>query len=494
MRNKLLIICIIFICLGLISCQTTEQKELVNILKEINISNQNIKIPDVEIEKYINYLSEEEMLTIEEFDSFFPEGYKATAEEGVDKEGAIKDIKLYIKALKTNYGLYNFYGGNAVFTKIEEETIEFINSKENVYKYEITEFLSQKLSFVQDKHFDIGSRLLVKDKYMYIDNNNEYLKDDNGYYKIIDEVRYYIKAINNDFEIDKYLKLSIGETGNIVYRIYMIKENDNEYSEYLLTKDLACDVLLQGDEEIKEEIFLDVIGNDANKSGQVFNYTEIENIPIITMKAMTFIDNDISQEFIRTAEKTKDSKVTIIDLRDNRGGDGLLPLKWIETRFGEIAKANSKGFYLSRIGGIDYNIEDELLKTDIYKYLSLEKINDNYYTMGNRTESQLIQNDNLIFVIVDKNTSSAGELFIEYLKGVENVIIVGSNTMGTLTGSSYGEMYLPNTKIEIGYGGWMRIYDQDFFVEGRGFIPDILLDDDRALEELIEMIKYYGIV
>ncbi len=207
------------------------------------------------------------------------------------------------------------------------------------------------------------------------------------------------------------------------------------------------------------------------------------------MKAMTFSNEPCSEEFLQTARATREEKITILDIRDNSGGNGFLPVQWIEERFKEIPKNSSKGIYLNRFS----NMDDEYFHTSehLCKYFSLDIIDDYFGEFKSRENDELIENENYIFVIVDKNSGSAAEYFIELLKGIENVIVVGSNSYGLLNSSSMGLLYLPNSGINFTYGNWLKIFDEEVFKEGVGFMPDILIDDENTVEAVLNLIEYY---
>lgn len=480
----------------LTSCTTSNEISFKEVVKEINNYNENIEVPKVDLTKYINDIEDEEMLTYDEFDSFFKDYKGRNWQDGVDKELLKADLELYFRALRTNYGPYEYFGGDKAFNKVKDEAVEFIDSKDIILKYEIVDFLADKLSFVDDIHFFIGGRQTKKSIYMYLDKENTYLKDADGYYKVKNNKKYYIKSIDDNENIEENIKLSIDENGKLIYILYKMIENNSMYASATpLVMEVKSNIEFIDEEGEKniEKVNLTTIKNYKKTSTlSTYNYEEKDSIPIIRMNSMPMEDNEDTIKFLVSAIMTKNKKVTVLDIRGNGGGRGELPVKWIEARFNKIVKSNSKGLYVNRLKEQpEFNQKFE--ENDFYKYVSLEKINDYFYKMKDKENEELVKNNKYIFLIIDKNTGSAGEYFIDLLRRVENVIVVGTNSFGVLNGSLYSYLILPNTGIEFGYGNWLRVYNDELFEEGRGFMPDIVVDGDEALDRVLDLISYYNL-
>lgn len=475
----------------LTSCKINDN-EFIDLVKDINEYNESIKVPDIDLSIYTNGLLESEILTWDEFQSFSKYRFKKINDNKEYKEYLKEDINLLFKALRSNYGLYNYFGGDINFNLVKEETLAFIDSKEILTENEVVDFISGKLSFIKDKHFYIGSRNTMKSNFMYV-NNKEYFKDESGYYKFENNKKYYIESIDGDLDIEKYIKPSIGGDGQIIYVLYKIIENEVGINEYLSDREVKGVIKYIGESKIVEDDVFSIYGVDKKTFDKVFKY-EDDSVPIITIRAMDLSDEEDIKKFVKTAIESKKSKVTVLDLRDNIGGNSVWPVMWIKSRTNKLVKSNSKSLFVQRLlNQPDYN---DILKEEnsmTYEYLSFRQINDYYYEMDNKGDDGLIKNKNYIFVIVDNNTASAGEFFIDLLKRLENVIIIGSNTNGVLNGSIYDNLRLPNTGISFGYGNTIRIYDKELFEEGRGFMPDIIVNDDETLEKVLKLIQYYNL-
>ena len=99
-------------------------------------------------------------------------------------------------------------------------------------------------------------------------------------------------------------------------------------------------------------------------------------------------------------------------------------------------------------------------------------------------------NDRLIIVLTGKKSASSAELFVDTMHNLENVLIIGENTSGTILSSSERKQ-LPNSKI-IATMGRTTIHlfpGEDYFEELRGFYPDIWVPAAEAEEFAVKLIE-----
>jgi len=455
-------------------------------LEKINYENLNIPISKLNIRDFISELPDEEILTAEEHTMLFssPQMISPTA---ITKKEAISDVTLYFKALKSSYAPYNYYGDDEKFLNAKESVLNFIGDNDVIQVDELTQCLEDNLSFIPDEHFYIGKYdFNLENTYRYYSNSTlKILKNSVGYYLEYDNVYYHIKSINEDKDIEKYLKLSINTDGNLVYNLGLLQKYDGQASSTITV------VLYRGESEYTKNIELKLLNTLSDATDSPLEYTTIDDIPIISSRDIPYSISLDGIEFIKTASEIKESPVSIIDLRGNHGGDILTTLNWINEYFG--VSSDGKGLFLllyrrskDAPSYYDFNTFDKDLET-----LQLEKVDTYYYEHIPKPKEQLNKNSNTIFVLTDKETSSAAEFFVEHLKDFENIVVVGTNTHGTLESSNIELGYLPNSHIEFAYGNWLRLYDDKFFKEGDGIKPDLWVDGEDALDLTLKLISNY---
>ncbi|MCL2322786.1 MAG: S41 family peptidase [Oscillospiraceae bacterium] len=93
---------------------------------------------------------------------------------------------------------------------------------------------------------------------------------------------------------------------------------------------------------------------------------------------------------------------------------------------------------------------------------------------------------------MDNLTVSAGELFISYLRQMDNVIFVGTSTTGALTISDEAENNrLPESKFHIYFGIGLNIRSDLSQFESVGFAPDLWVPPGESLDRVIKFIEQY---
>lgn len=457
-------------------------------LKNINYKNLNIPVSEQNIRDFISEIPDEDILTSKEYYSLFSSPQRLSPTIITAKE-AITDVNLYFKALKSCYAPYNYYGGDEKFLKAKESVLSFIGDKNVVKVDELTESLKDSLSFVPDGHFYIGKYDFNLDNtYRYYSNSNlQIFKNDIGYYTEYGNVNYYIKSINGDKDVEKYLNLSIGPSGELTYNLGVLQKYEGQASSLVST------TFYRGKSEYIKDIELKLSNTLSENPKSSLKYTTIDDIPIISSREIPYSIGLDGIEFTQTASKIRNSPCSILDLRGNNGGDILTALNWIKEYFGVFS--DGKGLFLLLYGRskntpsyYDFNTFYKDLET-----LQLAEVNSYYYEHIPKTKEKLKENPNTIFVLTDKETSSAAEFFVEHLKDFENVVVVGTNTKGTLESSNVELGYLPNSHIEFSYGNWLRLYNENFFKEYVGIKPDLWVNGKDALDLTLKLINNYNL-
>lgn len=106
-------------------------------------------------------------------------------------------------------------------------------------------------------------------------------------------------------------------------------------------------------------------------------------------------------------------------------------------------------------------------------------------------EGKFIENDNLIFVLIDQDVASAGEGFVDRLRYIENVVFIGGNTRGCYLVPNNYTYQLPNSKLDLGFGEGVFIGAEGENLDAEGFKPDIWIDSADALNATVKLIKNY---
>lgn len=198
--------------------------------------------------------------------------------------------------------------------------------------------------------------------------------------------------------------------------------------------------------------------NDEKKTN--FGFLKLEILPdnIGFLKLKYFADPANLEELIQSVFTfLKDTESLIIDLRENSGGSGTM----LQKLTSGLLKERS-----SSLLAITYKDNKVNLKTDSIPLFNYEKP---------------------LYLLVDKNTFSAGEGFAFILQNRKRGIVIGETTAGA--GNIAGPHAVDkNFVLTIPVGiivdaltlkGW----------EGQGVVPDVEISPEKALEKALEIIK-----
>lgn len=499
MKKKLLAI-IITIPLIFSACVSSKEKiidkgeDFNKVLIDMNKSAEEVSKKSVNIaEKCKPWLMSEEDYTKYQCENLFK--YVAKYENGTFKfseenecnymtfityDEAKEDIDMLFKLFRNCYAGYGYFGGDEVFYKAKEKILKELDGKKQIKILEFQELIFSNLEFLKDYHtnYKMVDKCL---KLYYIGKDIDFFKNENGYYKINENKPYYIKQINNEKNLEKFMKLTINREGKLVYAIAVNQASNNEQA----IKGIDVEVEYMNDKNISsEKINLKAIGNVSRVSKEI-SYSLKDGVPISKLGRMstkTAEDTEI-KEFIETGKKLKDYPVGIIDLRGTGGGDPKIGEEWFKNYTGEDFRSKS----------VDMKFNSNLIKYCLENNYNENKWSEPLFEVKPRYSGEYsrVKNKNVMFVLVDKSDVSASEIFIEDLKEMDNVILVGSNTGGCFSTGGVIMYFLKNSKIPNLLGTVLHLtpYSDEF--EFKGFEPDILVDPSDSLDRVQKLIKYY---
>lgn len=170
----------------------------------------------------------------------------------------------------------------------------------------------------------------------------------------------------------------------------------------------------------------------------------------------------------------------VIDIRNNGGGNlsrSALLGRYIANK---PFKISDSAFSVKR-GGYSYpgRIQNHFFYWLMMNLVTAKKKDGNYHFGYLEHHYFKPKNRNHfggnVYVLTAGATFSASTLFINHVKGQENVKIVGDETGGGYYGSSAintPDLTLPNTKIRLRLPLYRLVMDKDRPKTGRGFFPD----------------------
>ena len=423
--------------------------------------------------KYDNFDDE---LPIEECINESLEKYKTTY---LKKPLALEDIEYLFSLMKYGYAGYEYFGGDESFLKAKENIIwsvvEFHGDEISIDDF--LDIIYLELKFIQDSHLAIGTHKMCNYYKFYSSRQFPFYKNDMGYYTFLDKNVYYLLSVDGK-DPEPYMKYSIDDNGNAIYNLGILASTENI--------SISLDLLLESKDETRNESLSLFEYIPHYKYGpNSYEYYEIGEIPILELTSLCRISpEDYSiEKFISDSTKLRNKENIIIDLRGNLGGSVINIDKWYKGFTGTRLRKDiaQSGLYTNTSVGLTRNkFENKENEKEDVKDKCLQEI-DSYEYMDyfpgwspvEFNEFVPVENNVNIYILVDKDTSSAAEFFAYYLRKLDNVTLVGTNTNGcTLTGNC-SSAYLPNSKINLHITHKLYIGKDFENTYGIGMVPDL---------------------
>ena len=407
--------------------------------------------------------------------------------EKITSQEAIDDFTLFSAAVRQVYAGYIFFGGDEVFLPVFDEVKELLASKEY---WQVLDFITHIFfaldPVINDNHFWLGMEnwaWAFGNRYDFLvpaNFNDAFDKSENGFRNR--RTGHYVQKLLLDGEpvVFDAFRLSVGEDGTFYYSIVIVHPES-----YRVPTSLT--IIYENGR--RDRIFVTPIPTYRRPHDKV-SLQHIQGFPVVTLQEMMPFEPDLlidycyATKFLRLAEELQDEPIIIIDIRSNRGGYGLLVMRWLHILFGEIVPTNyltvtHQGF-----------INDVLRTHDerFLDYLAPKPLGENHqltYTHDKR----IISNDQLLIFLTDRFTASAGDAFTDMAFNIENALVIGQNTAGVLqTDGRWFPYILPNSTALFNFGRGLSIHPTGHFYEGRGIAPDIWVNGD-VLEATIAMLN-----
>ena len=447
-------------------------------LSHINERNMRIQDPEMDYHSYLplNLGSEAQLENIVVKNR--PEEKGVLSIEQVEN-----DFNFMLYHLQSDYGHYNYFGGNDRFFEARKEVLEACAELDKITIMDFERILLASLSFVKDNHFNVDGRSPNPSIYPYMYEEIMFEKTDNGYRSL--ENGLMVNQIQGQDDLDELFRPGISEEGGIVY--YPIVLSDKVPGDMLVT-------FSDGSEQtISPTIYRKLEYKFRNK---VLGFSIKDNIPIISINQMPFDETTVDQlgkEFLAYGERMRDRPVAIVDLRANVGGNEGLPIKWLNAYTGQKV-----GTHYYRIMPFETK---EMSNPDVKGYTSLEtmrdvlgrKTVDKNLSIGRIEREGFVDNEELLIVLTSKLTGSSAEIFVDAARNIQNVLVIGENTSGAMRGDAGRTVKLMNSGLKVGYGTSFCALpeDESYFQEGRGLLPDLWTSAERAEELAIKLVQYY---
>jgi len=244
----------------------------------------------------------------------------------------------------------------------------------------------------------------------------------------------------------------------------------------------------------------------------VFESKIIDGIPYIALRSMRDQYASELMKFVQSARKVRSSPVVILDMRGTSGGSDGWGIKWLSELTNGVLRPNravsvivSPATLQGKVNSLRENLFQASDKSS--KELVTRRLREAEEELELKEKEGVKRHwepktfelsgsapgkfKGTLLVISNALNASAGEGFLETLKGLgKQVIVLGENSRGVNT---FGPLYpypLPNSRIKIYLAQGITLYRDEVY-ESKGIPPDIWIDEDDILPSVLEYAKKY---
>ena len=426
-------------------------EELISLMEQINAEHQAVEKVSLDgYEKYIQTELKKATVTVAE-----------PNEDGSFSVAQVEaDLQYFFDYLRSNYGLYLYFGGDEAFNAAREAIIHQVREEETLTVERFSEILWENMRFIRDGHFSIDNRSLLGSLTPHFFIEIPFHKTENGYQT---EDGKLVTAVDGYDDLDLLFKRSLSREGDIVYYPVVMMEYLNGMSAcpplQLTYADASTQMLFA---EPYQRLETDITANEVTRMSTVEGIKSFASIGCYMSR------------FSEAAKELKTEPTSIVDLRFNRGGNYTTLSEWFVNYTDRQVPSHCICI------GAKLPEEQDLLQG----YMELEHGKAIF-----ADSDDFISNGSLMVVLTSKRSASGAELFVDMTHNLENTLIIGENTAGCLQGTGGMVLTLPNSRLKFSCGIAVNLWPDDYFVEGYGLELDLWCPAVYAEEVAINFIK-----
>lgn len=361
----------------------------------------------------------------------------------LNQEGAVKDIDLMFRMFYYCYGCYEYFGGTSAFDTAKKGVLTDIATfGDSLTVGDLYDSILSRLSFIKDAHVWIESVPLFPLNSYYYNEDIAFQKDSQGYFTLTEGEKQYVTAVNGADNLEDCMKLTIGDDGALEYQLGVLDEAGKEHIDIQLSLNNGTETITLNET---------VPGATYNRY-QHYAEDLDGDVPVITCRS--FIDQKLANQLIAAAPVFQENPITILDLRGNGGGSQGYVEEWLEA-------VNPGGLGKFKESYSDFDLDSKAHNYIMAQYAKMPSPPEiiasmimieqggyyGYLAIAERSTNQCniiskgvpfnkIPHEELLIVLVDQNTGSAGERMLEALRNIDNVVFVGTNSLGSLIGGT----------------------------------------------------------
>jgi len=409
---------------------------------------------------------------------------------------AIYDMNIFFDLLSHAYGGYEHFGGDEFFMILRDNVIESLAEQDQWDKNSLGNLLFFSLyEVINDNHLYIANKRLGTSSTFY-SGDIQFDNDENGYRNRKSGL--YVNEIIG-YDISEVFQLAMNENGDLFYTPVIVKQY-----EFIWNAGQTYELSIEYENKVVEAVCLP--RNIPQGFADIQPALVFEgDIPIVSIRSMFYLSYSIEKDerfyanqFFSYAEELKNEDKIIIDIRSNKGGHVELGLIWLYLLLDEIVPTSMIRVVIEEAQSkVSESIMDEIMyqySTSPYiEAMDIIRGSDHIFSISDYHYVEMfpdktIPNDKLIILLIDNNVQSSAEAFTNQILNIENTLIIGTNTYGSLITSGTDKFYLPYSGLHVTIPVSGNIFYKNNFQESVGITPDVWVSGD-ALAAAITLLN-----
>jgi len=392
------------------------------------------------------------------------------------------DARYFFRLLKHGYGGYGMFNQGARIEQAQVAILQEIARNDSLSSGLLASIIQKNLAFIQDCHLNVGEEDFFNTTDYYYSEQYNFFKEGERFWFWGARGKTYVEAVGGK-NPNEFIQRVINRDGDPVYQLSI--------ASYTPPPTLTLDTLSADGARQKE--FFAWIKSAPLTDRTVFASSLEQGAPVIVSRSFSQ-DPDALRKFQLDAESRRMDPVLILDIRRNSGGSIGVPRVWANNLLGRTPPLPFIATELETRTGLagkvnyTYTTTTPIQLDAIFKDWNIGA-NQRRWSLVRVPDYPLIKWHQLIVVLMDNDTASAGELMIGYLRQVENVVFIGENSAGCLTVGAVSLYYLPNSGLPVRFGSELFLLPNLAEFESKGFAPDLWVPSSKALEYALAAIK-----
>ena len=449
------------------------------LLEEASAEHRALFESDEAFDGFVDYTVDDpattDLISAEEAAALVDTGRRQSGSIG--RAAAEADVELFFRAIRASYGAYYYFGGEN-FDAAEAEVMDWLAARGSVQSCELGEKLSEALDFVRDAHFFVWSSNnrdeIFRYEYFYCEGQS-WARDGDGYYKYIDGVKWHFEGFTDS---RVRMEPALTRAGELCWAPVLFCRPADMGESAVTLKNAAGETM--------SERLVWTESGAYSESTRVPDYSLLEENGIVYISERNFnlSYEELLNGFVDDAASVRDAELIIFDIRSNGGGANHFCREWVENFCGQSPQLTE--VWSVRVSKL-YNAA---MARD---GLQTESGTSGFYYHTDAITGRQLPNDIPIIVLVDDTCGSSGESMLNFLKAMDNVLVVGSNSAGFQLCGNVRGYSLPNSGVYFDFGTSLQFAFTTDNVDFVGYEPDVWCDPAYALEAALNLALRYGL-